>query len=58
MGAFGPKTPHYLADKVECNGTENSLRECTHRGLGVHFSCLPGEHAGVVCDTNQGTYVL
>ena len=39
--------PIYL-DDVECFGDEESLLNCSHRGIGVH-NCYHGEDAGVLC---------
>ena len=36
-------------DDVHCNGNEETLTDCNHRGIGVH-NCLAGsEEAGVIC---------
>ena len=44
----GTPPPIHL-DDVTCNGTEDMLSECSHRGIGVH-DCLEGvEEAGVIC---------
>ena len=37
----------YLSN-VRCNGTERSLIQCQHDGLGVH-DCDHSEDAGVIC---------
>ena len=48
---FGQSTgPYYLSD-VTCGGSEASLFDCTHSGIGVH-SCSPGHDAAVTCDGN------
>ena len=41
-----------LLDNVECLGTEESLEECPHFGVGNH-NCNHGEDAGVSCPTGE-----
>ena len=41
-----------LLDDVACVGTETSLFECTHNGIGVH-NCRHIEDAGVTCSSKS-----
>ena len=36
-------------DQVQCSGTELTLQECAHDGIGVH-DCSHSEDAGVICN--------
>ena len=51
---FGPGTGHIHLDDVGCSGSEISIMECAHSGIGNH-NCDHSEDAGVVCtDTGKG----
>lgn len=40
-------------DEVDCDGEENSLIECDHRGLGVHDCAGDIDRAGVLCTSKH-----
>ena len=42
-----------LLDDVDCNGFENSLLDCQHKGIFNH-NCGVDEHAGVRCSNVDG----
>ncbi|XP_041476040.1 deleted in malignant brain tumors 1 protein-like [Lytechinus variegatus] len=49
---FGAGSGEILFDDVNCKGTEETLADCFHRGLGVN-TCNHGSNAGVVCFTRD-----
>ncbi|XP_052829164.1 deleted in malignant brain tumors 1 protein isoform X2 [Octopus bimaculoides] len=51
-GSFGPGVGSIWLDNVICNGTENNLMQCKHRGIGTH-NCDHKEDAGVICFTTK-----
>ena len=42
-----------LLDNVGCLGTESSLLECSHLGIGVYPNCIHYEDAGVRCTSKN-----
>ena len=42
-----------LLDNVGCLGTESSLLECSHLGIGVYPNCSHYEDAGVHCTSKN-----
>ena len=46
--AFGPGRGTIILDHVECNGVEESLAECQHRGF-INSDCHHRDDAGVRC---------
>ena len=49
---YGSGSGEILLDNVQCSGTEASLFECRHNGIGVD-NCTHHEDVGVEC---QGTF--
>ncbi|XP_077981230.1 scavenger receptor cysteine-rich domain-containing protein DMBT1-like isoform X2 [Glandiceps talaboti] len=46
---YGQGSDPILLDDVNCVGGENTLRECSSRGWGVH-KCGHGQDVGITCD--------
>ena len=47
--SFGQGTGPILLDYVGCSGTESTLSDCSHAGIGNVYSCRHSQDAGVVC---------
>ncbi|XP_031697932.1 deleted in malignant brain tumors 1 protein-like, partial [Anarrhichthys ocellatus] len=48
IARFGQGSGPIWLDDLQCSGTESSLKDCTHRGLGTH-NCGHSKDAGVIC---------
>ena len=48
FAAFGKGSGPIWYDNVTCSGSEASLTQCAHRGLGVH-DCRHWQDAGAIC---------
>lgn len=51
-GFFGAGSGRIHLDDLGCNGTEQNLLACSHRGTGIH-NCGHSEDAGVICQGEQ-----
>ena len=45
---FGAGDGPIWLDDVDCNGSEDSIFDCQHRGFGVH-NCVHTEDIGIIC---------
>ena len=46
--AYGRGSGPIWYEIVDCSGSEASLTQCTHPGLGVHY-CVHSSDVGVIC---------
>ena len=55
FGELQPVT--FMLDDVQCSGSESSLLECSHTGIGLH-NCKANERAGVRCQGKISKLVI
>ena len=55
LSKFGPGTGEIILDDVDCEGSENSIFDCQHRGLFTH-NCGHAEDTGAIC-SQSGKYI-
>jgi hypothetical protein len=53
---FGPGTGPIFLDDVRCNGLENRLFDCSHRGIEVE-DCSHSQDAGVTCVAGETGFI-
>ncbi len=54
VATYGQGTGDILLDNLMCAGTETSLFDCPHNGVGIH-NCGHSEDAGAICE-GKATY--
>lgn len=45
---YGPGSGPVWLDNVACSGTESSILNCSHAGVGTH-NCAHSEDVGIIC---------
>ena len=54
---FGEGSTPYMVDRVNCNGSEEILAECSHLGVNIH-NCRKFQEAGVRCGKNKSPHTF
>ena len=54
LAGFGQGSGPIWLDNVTCTGSESSLANCGHLGVGITMSCAHSKDAGVRCFGGQG----
>ena len=57
-GFYGQGRGQIWLDNVKCVGTEKTIRNCSHRGWGILYSCSHYEDAGVKCGSGNIFFLL
>ena len=55
---FGEGSGPILLDNVTCTGSESTLANCGHLGVGITTSCSHSEDAGVQCSSEGDNNLL
>ena len=53
---YGRGSTQIWLDNVNCDGTENTIGECSHRGWGHHY-CYHWQYASVRCSSGDVLYL-
>lgn len=56
--SFGQGNGKIWLDQVDCTGSETSIIDCSHLGLGASSQCTHHEDAGVICGNITCEYAL
>ena len=55
---FGQGSGSIILDNVICTGSELTLADCSHLGIGITRSCSHSEDAGVTCSQQGYSYMV
>lgn len=53
-GEFGQGSGPIFLDNVQCTGSETSIFDCSHNGIGISPGCDHSKDAGVKCTGKCG----